>query len=175
MGHFNVSLIVWAKSQDSVHKPQFLKRREKGEPKRIEPRFFCLPAKRLTANPHRLTLLKELLFPFNSPAAQVATTLVPRRGPLESATTAGSMGLIGSGQTSRSNSTLNAIGLYNVTSTLPSMIDNRGRTSPAHATTTTTTTTTPPPSKSGAIGTTQVVGSVLKSLFIVNNNLGGFP
>ena len=23
--HFNVSLIVWAKSQDSVHKPQFLR------------------------------------------------------------------------------------------------------------------------------------------------------
>ena len=28
MRHFNVSLIVWAKSQDSVHKPQFLKRNE---------------------------------------------------------------------------------------------------------------------------------------------------
>ena len=28
MGHFNVSLTVWAKSQDSVHKPQFLKRKE---------------------------------------------------------------------------------------------------------------------------------------------------
>ena len=28
MSHFNVSLIVWAKSQDSVHKPQFLKRKE---------------------------------------------------------------------------------------------------------------------------------------------------
>ena len=26
--HFNVSLIVWAKSQDSVHKPRFLKRKE---------------------------------------------------------------------------------------------------------------------------------------------------
>ena len=26
--HFNVSLSVWAKSQDSVHKPQFLKRKE---------------------------------------------------------------------------------------------------------------------------------------------------
>ena len=26
MSHFNVSLIVWAKSQNSVHKPQFLKR-----------------------------------------------------------------------------------------------------------------------------------------------------
>ena len=28
MRHFNVSLIVWAKSQDSVHKPQFWKRKE---------------------------------------------------------------------------------------------------------------------------------------------------
>ena len=27
--HFHVSLIVWAKSQDSVHKPPFLKRRER--------------------------------------------------------------------------------------------------------------------------------------------------
>ena len=30
VSHFNVSLIVWAKSQDSVHKPQFLKRKESG-------------------------------------------------------------------------------------------------------------------------------------------------
>ena len=28
VSHFNVSLIVWAKSQDSVRKPQFLKRKE---------------------------------------------------------------------------------------------------------------------------------------------------
>ena len=28
MSHFNVSLIVWAKSPDSVHKPPFLKRKE---------------------------------------------------------------------------------------------------------------------------------------------------
>ena len=28
MSHFDVSLIVWPKSQDSVHKPQFLKRKE---------------------------------------------------------------------------------------------------------------------------------------------------
>ena len=28
VSHFNVSLIVWATSQDSVHKPQFLKRKE---------------------------------------------------------------------------------------------------------------------------------------------------
>ena len=32
-------------------------REEKGEPKRIEPRSFCFPAKRLTAGPHRLTKL----------------------------------------------------------------------------------------------------------------------
>ena len=29
VSHFNVSWIVWAKSQDSVHKPHFLKRRER--------------------------------------------------------------------------------------------------------------------------------------------------
>ena len=29
VSHFNVSLIVWAKSQDSVHEQQFLKRRER--------------------------------------------------------------------------------------------------------------------------------------------------
>ena len=28
MSHFDASLIVWAKSQDSVHEPQFLKRKE---------------------------------------------------------------------------------------------------------------------------------------------------
>ena len=31
MSHFNVSLIVWAKPQDSVHKPQFLKRRAEAD------------------------------------------------------------------------------------------------------------------------------------------------
>ena len=30
MSHFNLSLIVWAKSQDSVHKPQFLRLRGGG-------------------------------------------------------------------------------------------------------------------------------------------------
>ncbi|WP_419650351.1 hypothetical protein, partial [Thiolapillus sp.] len=29
MSHFNVSLIVWAKSQDSVHKPQFFEEKRK--------------------------------------------------------------------------------------------------------------------------------------------------
>ena len=52
--HFNVSLIVWAKSHDNVHKPHFLREENRGQ-KRIEPRSFCLPAKRLTARPHRLT------------------------------------------------------------------------------------------------------------------------
>ena len=28
MSHFNLSLTVWAKSQDSVHKPQFFKKKE---------------------------------------------------------------------------------------------------------------------------------------------------
>ena len=36
MSHLNVSLIVWAKSQDSVHKPQFLKRKERAEADRTE-------------------------------------------------------------------------------------------------------------------------------------------
>ena len=39
MSRFNVSFIVGAKSQDSVHKSQFFE--EKGEPKRIEQRSFC--------------------------------------------------------------------------------------------------------------------------------------
>ena len=48
------SLIVWAKSQDSVHKPQFLKRRERrAEADRTE--VLLLTAKRLTTRPHRLT------------------------------------------------------------------------------------------------------------------------
>ena len=36
MSHFNVSLIAWAKSQNSVHKPQFLKRERKAETDRTE-------------------------------------------------------------------------------------------------------------------------------------------
>ena len=28
MSHFSISLTVWAKSRDGVHKPQFLKRKE---------------------------------------------------------------------------------------------------------------------------------------------------
>ena len=53
--HFNVSLIVRDKtvSQDSVHKPQLLKRKESRSG--IEPRSFRLPAYRLTARPNRLS------------------------------------------------------------------------------------------------------------------------
>ena len=40
--HFNVSSIVKAKSQDSVHKPQPFKREDSRSG--IEPRSFCLPA-----------------------------------------------------------------------------------------------------------------------------------
>ena len=43
----------WTKSQDSVHKPQLLKRKESRSG--IEPRSFRLPAYRLTARPNRLT------------------------------------------------------------------------------------------------------------------------
>ena len=42
---FNVSLIVWAKSQDGVHKPQFLKRRERtAEADRTKVRLFTSQA-----------------------------------------------------------------------------------------------------------------------------------
>ena len=56
--HFNVSLIVRdkshkTKSQDSVHKPQLLKRKESRSG--IEQRSFRLPAYRLTARPNRLS------------------------------------------------------------------------------------------------------------------------
>ena len=53
--HVSVSLIVGDKvtTQDSVHRPQLLKGKEKRS--RLEPRSFCLPAKRLTARPNRLT------------------------------------------------------------------------------------------------------------------------
>ena len=51
--HFNVSLYRGTKSQDSVHKPQLLKRRESRSG--IEPRSFRLPAYRLTARPNRLS------------------------------------------------------------------------------------------------------------------------
>ena len=61
MSHFNVSLIVWAKSQDSVHKPQFLKRREgRAEADRTEvllltslaPYRWATPAYRLSTPTH---------------------------------------------------------------------------------------------------------------------------
>ena len=40
--HFNVSLIVKEKSQDSVHRPQFLKKKESRSG--FKPRSLCLPA-----------------------------------------------------------------------------------------------------------------------------------
>ena len=36
MSHFNVSFIAWEKSQDSVHKPQFLGRERRAEADRTE-------------------------------------------------------------------------------------------------------------------------------------------
>ena len=47
---------LWGtKSQDSVHRPQLLKRRESRSG--FEARPFCLPASRLTTRPNRLTFL----------------------------------------------------------------------------------------------------------------------
>ena len=40
--HFNVSELRRTKSQDSVHRPQLLKRKESRS--RFEPRSLCLPA-----------------------------------------------------------------------------------------------------------------------------------
>ena len=59
VSHFNVSLNCVGKvTRQCPQTTIFEKRREeKGEPKRIEPRPFCLPAKRLTARPHRLTIV----------------------------------------------------------------------------------------------------------------------
>ena len=57
MSHFNVSLTAWSKSQDSVHKPYFLKRRERrAEADRTKVLLLTSPA-RLTARPNRLTSL----------------------------------------------------------------------------------------------------------------------
>ena len=56
--------IVWAilmfhqlcgQSHKTVSITHNFRREEKGEPKRNEPRSVCLPAKHLTARPHRLT------------------------------------------------------------------------------------------------------------------------
>ena len=51
VSHSNVSLIV----HKTVSINHNFWREEEGEPKRIEPKSFCLPAKRLTARPHWLT------------------------------------------------------------------------------------------------------------------------
>ena len=50
--HFNDSKLRGAMSQDSVHRPQLLKRKESRS--RFEPRPLCLPVQRLTARPNRL-------------------------------------------------------------------------------------------------------------------------
>ena len=68
MRHFNVSFIVWAVTRQCPYTTIF-----EGEPKRIEPRSFCLPSLRLTARPHRLTVLSffvtSLFYRHSSPAA----------------------------------------------------------------------------------------------------------
>ena len=51
--HFNVLLIVWAKSQDSVHKSQFLKRKENRSGSNRGPSAY--KQNRLTARTHQLT------------------------------------------------------------------------------------------------------------------------
>ena len=61
---------LWGtKSQDSVHKPQLLKRKESLS--RIEPRSFRLPAYRLTTRPNRLSvgqlLPKRVKYPHRHP------------------------------------------------------------------------------------------------------------
>ena len=53
-----VSFIVGIKSQDNVHRPQLLKRKQSRS--RFEPRSLCLLAYRLTARPNRLTSLRSL-------------------------------------------------------------------------------------------------------------------
>ena len=51
---------LWGtKSQDSVHKPQLLERKESRSS--IKPRSFCLPAYCLTARPNRLSTLSIIL------------------------------------------------------------------------------------------------------------------
>ena len=54
MSHFNVLLIVWAKSQDSFHKPQVLKRRERRADRTEVLLLTSLTP--YTTRPHRLDL-----------------------------------------------------------------------------------------------------------------------
>ena len=51
-------------SQDSVHRPQFWKRKESRS--RFEPRSLCLPAYRLTVRPNRLTGSVYTIQPFEA-------------------------------------------------------------------------------------------------------------
>ena len=85
MSHFNVSLIVWARSQDSVHKPQFLKRRERrAEADRTEVLLLEIgirgyPALTLVAvrtygpwmwrNLHAVSVVRSLTLPVTRPLA----------------------------------------------------------------------------------------------------------
>ena len=72
--HFNVSLIVRAKSQDSVHRPQLLNGKESRSG--FEPRSLCLPAYRFTARPNRLTGAHDGHFDFHT--AQVHGVPAPK-------------------------------------------------------------------------------------------------
>ena len=64
MSHFNVSLIVWAKSQDSVHKPQFLKRKESRSGSNLGPSAYqprALPPGHTGSQVHCVSLHFDLL------------------------------------------------------------------------------------------------------------------
>ena len=85
MSHFNVSLIVWAKSQDSVHKPPFLKRGSCMVPHCISPppppvpSLILLPPLSLS-----LSLLLHLLLTLDAPGWMaglfaVCFIMIPRR------------------------------------------------------------------------------------------------
>ena len=54
MSHFNISLIVRAKSQDSVHKPQCFKRRER-RAKADQTKVLLLTSQAPYRRPHQLT------------------------------------------------------------------------------------------------------------------------
>ena len=57
------SLIAWAKSQDSVHKPQFLKRRERrAEADRTKVRLLTSQAPYHKATPAHMYALDNLVF-----------------------------------------------------------------------------------------------------------------
>ena len=77
---FNVSLIVrGTKSQDSVQKPQLLKRKESRSG--IEPRSFRLPAYRLTARLNRLSGFSHHGFTVSVEGPRVGGLLIFRGRP----------------------------------------------------------------------------------------------